>query len=252
MSHQTRFSFKLTSVNPNDTANDNISLKRFVFHEIQNGRASFILRSPNPGTYYLKVFAKRIDDRVVDRNRFMEIITYKVQIDPTCFEDEPLPDCWDVTWGPGTRAERYCLHPVQQRGHINTSEKTINLEINKTRPVQILCRFCRNDWREGELKKCLKIQDNETKAYIGVSLPASGEYGLEIYAMMPTKPEMGFVHVCQYLISCQRRDDEITQDTLMRFLIPSKRAEIEQFNVSYQNKLKVETNKTTHHINQHY
>lgn len=211
-------------VNGNENQSD-LNLKDFIFHEIQNGRAAFILRSPNPGSYCLKLFAKRIDDRVWDKSKFVEVLEYKVHIDNACIEDDPLPNCWDRTWGPGPRSERLCVYPVQKRGLITTNEKSVTFEINKTRPVKIQCRFCRNGWKESELQKCIKLQDNETKTYVVVSPPYPGEYGLEIYGTVPTKEETFYTHVCQYFISSQRRDEDVTDAVIERFIIPSKHRE---------------------------
>ncbi|KAJ8317703.1 hypothetical protein KUTeg_005607 [Tegillarca granosa] len=210
LSNQVKFSYKLVSMENGTENQSDLNLKDFIFHEIQNGRAAFILRSPNPGSYCLKLFAKRIDDRIWDKSKFVEVLEYKVHIDNTCIEDDPLPNCWDRTWGPGPRSERLCVYPVQKRGLITTNEKSVTFEINKTRPVKIQCRFCRNGWKESELQKCIKLQDNETKTYVVVSPPYPGEYGLEIYGTVPTKEDNIYTHVCQYFISSQRRDEDVT------------------------------------------
>lgn len=215
-----KFSYKLVSAENNQEQCGDVNLKDFVFHEIQNGRASFVLRSPPPGLYYLKLFAKRQEERSLNRTRFIEVLEYKVQIDRACIEDDPLPRCWDHTWGPGERAERFCIHPVQQRGIITIAEKSINFEINKTRPVHLLYRFCRNGWKESELQKCVKVvQDNDTKAYVSLALPMAGEYGLEIFAYIPSKPDVAYTQVCQYFISCQRRDEELDESVLEKFIV---------------------------------
>lgn len=219
-----KFSYRLVSAKTNKERCGDFNLKDFVFHEMHNGRASFILRSPLPGIYYLKLFAKRVEERVINRSRFLEVLEYKVQIDKSCIEDDPLPSCWDHTWGPGDRAERFCIYPVQKRGTITSSDKSINLEINKTRPVQILYRFCRNGWKESALQQCVKVvQDNDTKAYVSITLPMSGEYGLELFAYIPSKPKVAYTHVCQYFISCQRRDEEVDQTLLESFVLQNKK-----------------------------
>lgn len=216
----TKFFYKMISVETGSQTADGQELKSFVYHEVHSGRAYFILRTPPQGDYWLKLFAKRLKtNRTEESSKFQEVVSYKVHIDRTCIEDDPLPSCWDRIWGPGVRSEKMCLYPVQKRGTITTTEKSICIEINKTRPVNVYCRCLRNDWNGKELQKCIKIQDNDTKAYVVLTMPMSGEYGLEIYGSFPNQPENVYTHVCQYLVVCTRRDDDRNEELLQQYLL---------------------------------
>lgn len=210
----TKFFYKLTSTENGKEIVNGHALKGFIYHEVHSQRANFILRSPPQGAYLLKLFAK-----LNNNTKFQEVVSYKVNIDRTCIEDDPLPCCWDRTWGPGARCEKMCLHPVQKKGTIVTTEKSVCIEINKTRPVNVFCKCLRNGWSERALQKCIKIQDNELKAYVVLTLPISGEYGLEIYGSFPNQQEAYYTHVCQYLVICTRRDDDHNEELLQQYLL---------------------------------
>lgn len=220
VTHPAKFSYRLVSSDTGSDKIDGVLLKNFIFHEVQNGRATFALRSPAPGDYFLKIFAKSLHERNghTGYTRMLEVLEYRVQISKTCIEDDPLPNCWDTTWGPGQRTDKFCLYPLQKRGLITTDEKTVDIEINKTRPVNILCRLCRNGWKESKLQKCIEIEDNDTKSFLTVTLPYAGEYGLEIYGCLPSRKTAGYHHVCQYLISCSWRDENFTHEDLEKYL----------------------------------
>ncbi|KAK3095037.1 hypothetical protein FSP39_009493 [Pinctada imbricata] len=217
-----KFSHRMTCA---ETGSDHLNgqqLRKFIYHDVQSGRGTFALRSPTPGIYFLKLFARSIQENAPRDARLHEVLEYKVQIDNACIEDDPLPDCWDNTWGPTDRTERMCLYPTQKRGSIKTEDKSIRLEVNKTRPVNVFCRLLRNGWREDMLQKCVKLQDNDMKAYIEVKLPLSGEYGVEIFGCFPNKEDKTYKHVCQYLVTCQRHDDDVSESFIESFLLPSQ------------------------------
>ena len=221
-----KFSYRMVCAeNGSDRVNGEF-LRKFIYHEIQTGRATFALRSPKSGTYFLKLFARVTQENSHKDTRLQEVLEYKVQIDKTCIEDDPLPNCWDTTWGPTDRTEKMCLYPVQKKGLIPTEEKSIRLEINKTRPVNVLCRLHRHRWREDMLQKCMKLQDSEMKAYVEVKLPVSGEYGLEIFGCIPNRDDTSYRHVCQYLITCLRRDDDVNDTLVETFLISTKSSKL--------------------------
>ena len=226
VTHPAKFSYRLVCSNTGSDKINGVLLKNFIFHEVQNGRATFTLRSPAPGEYFLKIFAKSLHERNghTGYTRMLEVLEYKVLIHKACIEDDPLPSCWDTTWGPGQRTDKFCLFPLQNRGLITTEERTVDIEINKTRPVNILCRLCRNGWKDSKLQECIEIEDNDTKSFLTVTLPYAGEYGLEIYGCLPNRKESGFHHVCQYLINCSWRGENVTNEDLEKYL---ETAEIE-------------------------
>jgi len=59
-----------------------------------------------------------------------------------------------------------------------------------------------NVYSEDELKSCILYRTVGETAIFSVSVPAPGEYGLEVFVNDPTVDGKSLRHMCQYLLIC--------------------------------------------------
>ena len=59
-----------------------------------------------------------------------------------------------------------------------------------------------NSYSEADLQSCILYRTVGETAIFSISVPAPGEYGLEVFVNDPTKDGKMLRHMCQYLLIC--------------------------------------------------
>lgn len=62
--------------------------------------------------------------------------------------------------------------------------------------------------QEEDLERCVTEADQGDRIVVSVSLPLTGEYGLEIYGNDPAKDGDTYTHVCQYFVHFAPPDEQ--------------------------------------------
>ncbi|ESO06527.1 hypothetical protein HELRODRAFT_188380 [Helobdella robusta] len=202
----TAFTFKLVSVENNSEFVQGLQLKRYVLQETTDDRVTFYFRSPREGKYYLTVFAQPIADKMKFENVFKAACEYKIICDQAAPDVKPYPLCSDANWGAGAPVKQYGLTPSVKTALISAPNGRVDLMFKKTRDIRLFARLVKEGIDEDALEEAVSVVEQENADYITVVLPASGEYGLEIYANDPIREGDTYTHICQYLVSFSDRD----------------------------------------------
>lgn len=206
----TNFTYKIVMAENGDEMYQGCKLKSYCLQETRNNQASFTIRSPKAGSFYLTVFAQLLTGDIGVKNVFTAAAEYKVVADQRAGDAVALPNCSDSNWGPGVPVDQLGLIPSHKDAVIPTSDGHVTLEFVKTRPTYILCKLRRPNMKDEELERCITEADQGDKVIVKVTLPASGEYGLEIYGNDPAKDGDTYTHICQYFVHFAKPDAQAT------------------------------------------
>lgn len=196
----TNFTYKVVQVENGDEMYQGHKLKSYGLQETRHNQASFTIRSPKAGSFYLTIFAQLLTGDIGVKNVFTAAAEYKINADSRASDAVPLPNCSDSNWGPGIPLDQLGLIPSQKDAVIPTKEGRVKVEFTKTRPTYILCKLRRPGMKEEDLERCITEADTGDKITVSISLPMKGEYGLEIYGNDPAKDGETYTHVCQYFV----------------------------------------------------
>ena len=102
--------------------------------------------------------------------------------------------------------QQYGLTPSHKDAIIQAQNGQAQLSFTKSRNVRLFCKLVQDGMDEEVLEKCVSVREQENQIFISVTLPARGEYGLEIYANEPEREGDTFTHMCQYLTTYTEKD----------------------------------------------
>ncbi|WAR22641.1 HIL-like protein, partial [Mya arenaria] len=206
----TNFTYKIVLAENGDEMYQGNKLKSYGLQETRHNQASFTLRAPKTGSFYLTIFAQLLTGDIGVKNVFTAAAEYKVNADSPAHDAVPLPNCSDSNWGPGIPLDQLGIIPSQKDAVIPTQEGKVTLEFQKTRPTFILCKLRRPGLKnssiqcvfsqEDELERCVVEADQGDRIVVTVTLPHKGEYGFEVYGNDPNKDGDTYTHVCQYFL----------------------------------------------------
>ena len=205
-SQPTAFTFKLGFGESNAENLQGVPLKRYVIQETTENRVTFYFRSPKEGSYYMTMFAQPIADRVRVENVFKAACEYKIICDQAASDVRPYPLCSDANWGAGAPVRQYGLTPSCKTALISAPNGRAELSFLKSRDVRLFARLVKDGLDEDTLENAVNIREQENQDFVTIVLPATGEYGLEIYANEPMREGDTYTHVCQYLVSFTDRE----------------------------------------------
>ncbi|XP_052212755.1 uncharacterized protein LOC127831756 isoform X2 [Dreissena polymorpha] len=178
-----------------------VKLNRYVMHENIECVASFRLRLPQNGSYFLNIYCKENSPANKD-NVYEEVCEYKiVQEELAGKKPEPFP-CSDRQWGPGFDFLRYGLETKQQELTVFTRDGKVELQFTVPKIIRFHAELKNNRSSGSELGGYCMYRIVENTAFVNITAPARGEYCLEIYANDPSTEGTSLVHVAQYMIEC--------------------------------------------------
>ena len=137
----TNFTYKIVIAENGDEMYQGNKLKSYALQETRNNQATFILRSPKSGSYYLTIFAQLLTGDIGIKNVFTAAAEYKVNADQSASDAVSLPNCSDSNWGPGVPVDQLGLLPSQNDSVITTEDGKVQIEFKKTKPTFILCKL---------------------------------------------------------------------------------------------------------------
>ncbi|PVD31076.1 hypothetical protein C0Q70_10353 [Pomacea canaliculata] len=197
----TNFTYKITFADTGEETYQGQKLKNFALqHHGQNQTGTFVFRAPKAGQYYFTIFAQLLTGELGVKNIFTASCEYKVVADTASSDAAPLPACSDSSWGPGVAVDQLGLVANPPEGIVTTEDGQVNLEFKKTKPAFVLCKLRKNGMRDEELEKCITEKDTGDVVQVTATLPAKGEYGIEVYGNDPAKDGDTYTHICQYYV----------------------------------------------------
>ncbi|KAH3823706.1 uncharacterized protein LOC127830990 isoform X2 [Dreissena polymorpha] len=196
------FSFNIHFENGDKEYSD-VKLNRYIMHENIKCVASFRLRLPQNGSYYFKIYCKENSPANKD-NVYKGVCDYKiVQEEVVGQQTAPFPNCSDRQWGPGSDFLRYGLETEQQTATIFTRNGKVELWFRVPNTMQFKAKLKHNCSSDSELEGYCMYRKVGNTAFVNITAPARGEYGLDIYANDPSSEGTSLVHVAQYMIECK-------------------------------------------------
>lgn len=196
----------------NDTEFKGAKLERFVFHSLVDGVALFSVHVPAPASYFLEIFANKIDDSNKigdDPNATMMpfrlkcACKFKIVCDELVGKMHPLPNCASGEWGPSKGQRHFNLKALtHEAGVVNVEDET-EIQFKLPQPLHFLCKLRMNGVEDGQLERFVQHRVRGDILTIAVRPPKPGQYGLDIYA----RPEDAtdnhtLAHACKYLLNC--------------------------------------------------
>ena len=189
-------------------------LERFVYHTLVDGYALFSIHVPTPASYFLEVFAIKIDDsnRISDDPnatmmpfRLKCACKFKIVCEELSGKMHPLPNCASGEWGPSKGTRHFGLVPESHRGGVTTVDNDVEIRFKLQRPLYFLCKLRLNGAEDHALEKFVAHSVHDGTLTVRVRPPQPGQYGLDIYA----RPEdatnnQSLAHACKYLLNCTR------------------------------------------------
>ena len=204
----TNFTYKIVFAENGDEMYNGQKLKSYALQETGYNEVTFMLRAPKSGSYYFTIFAQLLTGDIGVKNVFTASAEYKVMADQPSTDATPLPNCSDSNWGPGVPVDQLGLEPSTRDAVLTTSDGKINLDFKKNRPAYILCKLRKPGMRDEDLERCISESDQGDRILVTAQLPATGEYGLEIYGNDPAKDGDTYTHICQYFVHFAPPDDQ--------------------------------------------
>ncbi|XP_033757635.1 uncharacterized protein LOC117340002 [Pecten maximus] len=220
----TNFTYKIVMAENGDEMYNNHKLKNYALQETQNNQATFVLRAPKAGSFYLTIFAQLLTGDIGVKNVFTASAEYKVVADTTAHDASPLPNCSDSNWGPGVPVSQLGLVPSQKDAVISTTDGNVAFSFRKTRPTYILCKLRHPGMGDEALERCISETEIGDEIHVTATLPRQGEYGLEIYGNDPSKDGDTYTHICQYFVHYAQPEEQATafyQEAPQRRVVPN-------------------------------
>lgn len=203
----------------NDTDFRGAKLERFVFHSLVDGIALFSVHVPTPASYFLEIFANKIDEsnRIGDDPnatmmpfRLKCACKFKIVSDELVGKMHPLPNCASGEWGPSKGRRHFGLTPITHSTGVVNVDNDAEIRFRLPRPLHFLCKLRMNGVEDHILERFIAHSVHDNMLTVRVRPPQPGQYGLDIYA----RPEEAadnhtLAHACKYLMNCTRVDDSI-------------------------------------------
>jgi hypothetical protein len=197
-----------------------VKLDRFVYHSLSDGCALFSVHVPTPGSYYLEIFANKIDSSNKlsdDPNapmapfRLKCACKFKLVCDELSGKMHPLPNCATGEWGPAKARRHFGLEPKSHSGGVINVNNTVEIRFRQPRPLYFVFKLRFNDIEDSLLKNFVAYQIVGDLVMIRVNPPNIGQYGLDIYAQ-PEEAKVSkgvLAHACKYLLNCTNVDNPV-------------------------------------------
>ncbi|XP_071805192.1 uncharacterized protein [Asterias amurensis] len=174
----------------------------FIHQMAENIMACYI-RIPEPGDYYLTLYAKRqFMEGEINLETETEICRYLVHNDAPCNDQVPLPKAPADHWGP-IGVMNVGLLPLTHRTAVVMNRDATDIEVRfKSTPTQLIFSHTLTSWGlEPEHLKAYSMQREFSEQLVFlVTPPKIGRYGLHIFAQYPGMPTP--IHICSYLLVC--------------------------------------------------
>ena len=207
----------------NDTEFKGAKLERFVFHSLVDGIALFSVHVPTPASYFLEIFANKIDESNKigdDPNATMMpfrlkcACKFKIVCDELVGKMHPLPNCASGEWGPSKGARHFNLQALSHSTGVVNVENEAEISFKLPQPLHFLCKLRMNGVEDHNLEKFVQHRVGNGALIIRVRPPKAGQYGLDIYA----RPEDAtdnhtLAHACKYLLNCTQVSETIEVPT---------------------------------------
>ena len=192
-------------------------LERFVFHSLVEGFALFSVHVPMPSSYFLEIFANKIDETNKigdDPNATMMpfrlkcACKFKIVCEELVGKMHPLPNCASGEWGPSKGQRHFGLKAATHTtGVINVDNQT-EVRFRLPRPLYFLCKLRMNGVDDTVLERYVHHSVEDNTLIVKVQPPQPGQYGLDVYARPEDATDSHtLAHACKYLINCTRVDD---------------------------------------------
>ena len=203
----------------NDTEFRGAKLERFVFHSLVESQALFSVHVPAPGSYFLEVFANRIDDTNKigdDPNATMMpfrlkcACKFKIVCEEMVGKMHPLPNCASGEWGPSKGERHFGLRAMTHITGVVSVDNDMEMKFKLPRKLHFLCKLRMNGVEDAALEKFVNFSVYDAVLTVKVNPPQTGQYGIDIYA----RPEDAtdnhtLAHACKYLLNVTGVDDAI-------------------------------------------
>ncbi|XP_022090398.1 uncharacterized protein LOC110979145 [Acanthaster planci] len=174
----------------------------FIHQVAENAMACYI-RIPDPGDFYLTLYAKRqYLDGEINLETETEICRYLVHNSAPCGDQVPLPSSPADHWGP---------IGVMNVGLTPLTHRTAVVMTHDASDIEVRFRLMRNElsfthtltswgWKPEDLVVYSMQRVVGEELVLLVTPPKVSRYGLHILAQYPGMPTP--VHVCSYLLVC--------------------------------------------------
>ena len=196
----------------NDTEFKGAKLERFVFHSLVDGIALFSVHVPAPASYFLEIFANKIDESNKigdDPNATMMpfrlkcACKFKIVCDELVGKMHPLPNSASGEWGPSKGARHFNLKAITHPTGVVNVEDEAEIRFKLPQALHFLCKLRMNGVEDHNLERFVQHKVNDDILTIRVKPPKPGQYGLDLYA----RPEDAtdnhtLAHACKYLLNC--------------------------------------------------
>lgn len=198
----------------NDLEYGGAKIERFVFYTLTEGVALFSVHVPTTGSYFLEIFASKINDSNKigdDPNTTMMpfrlkcATKFKIVCEDLAGKMHPLPACASGEWGPAKGRRHFGLKPLSHSGGIINVENDVEIRFRLPRSLHFHCKFRNNTMDDQAMERFVSHSTVDGTLTIRLSPPQIGQYGLDVYA----RPEDAsnshtLAHACKYLINCTR------------------------------------------------
>ena len=195
----------------NDTEFRGAKLERFVFHSLVESQALFSVHVPAPSSYFLEVFANRIDETNKigdDPNATMMpfrlkcACKFKIVCEEMVGKMHPLPNCASGEWGPSKGERHFGLKAMTHITGVVSVDNDLEMKFQLPRKLHFLCKLRMNGVEDSMLEKFVNFSVYDDILTVKVKPPQAGQYGLDIYA----RPEDAadnhtLAHACKYLLN---------------------------------------------------
>ena len=203
----------------NDTEFRGAKLERFVFHSLVDGMALFSVHVPTPASYFLEIFANKIDEtnRIGDDPnatmmpfRLKCACKFKIVCDELVGKMHPLPNCASGEWGPSKGRRHFGLVPLTHATGVVNVDNDAEVRFKLPRALHFLCKLRMNGVEDHILERFIAHNVHDNQLTVRIRPPQPGQYGLDIYA----RPEEAadnhtLAHACKYLLNCTRVEEVI-------------------------------------------
>ncbi|OAF68615.1 Kyphoscoliosis peptidase [Intoshia linei] len=212
-------------------ANSAVDLERYIVHNVDLETASFLLRPPKSGYYFLEIFVNKSETFKESSSRDLQVVPFKLKCackfkivvyskdgnnhrKMSLEKDEnrvdPLPKCALGEWGPMKAIRHFGIYPISHTSYlINTDVNSVAIRMRASEPVHVLPRLHNNTVRDEDLQNSFDIIIEQDIITINVYLPNTGEYGIDIYARSEKSVDPSTLsHACKYLIQYIEKDTD--------------------------------------------
>lgn len=169
-----------------DPAVHSLLFERYVHFRKTKNRIELDISFPVTGRFLLNIYGKEIESK----KDFNHLCSYVIDCKSPVANAEPLPDCPDIGWGPGTELEEVGVIPKSHtRPVVRTKNGELEMEFEASDLKVALLHVLSDEvdeWhgsRHGVLLMKQQQQQKKKKTlYIKLQLPKPGTYAVKLYA----------------------------------------------------------------------